>query len=176
MKKKSWLFIVVLLVICGVVLLARPDDIKDGVTALELGQYEEAIEHFDKQIKKEKQLDEAFLGQGIAYYELGEYNTCIEKFEKALEEGALPEKTTYRFIGNAHMELEQYEDAIEAYTLGIAAEGESPAAVQEMSFNRIVAHERLADWKNAKKLIKEYVKQYPEDEKAQREAEFLETR
>jgi len=176
MKRKGWLIIVFIVIIGGVIWLMRPSNIKDGVSLLEQGKYQEAIATFEKQVKKGKELGETFLGQGIAYYELGEYDTCIEKFEKALAEGALPQKTTYRFIGNAHMQLEQYEAAIEAYDLGIHAEGESKTAMQEMQFNRIVAYERLAKWKKAKELMEEYLQQYPDDEIAQREAEFLKTR
>lgn len=176
MKNKGWLIIVVLLVGLGIFFLTRPDYLEDGVEALEQGKYQEAITIFEKQVAKGKQLDEAYLGQGIAYFEMGEYSTCIELFEKALEEGALPEKTTYRFIGNAHMQLEQYEAAIEAYTTGVSSEGESEVALKEMQFNRIVAYERLAKWKKAKELMEEYLQQYPDDEAAQREAEFLKTR
>lgn len=176
MKRKGWLIIVFIVIIGGVVWLLRPNYIKEGVSLLEQGKYQEAIATFEKQAEKGKELGETFLGQGIAYYELGEYDTCIEKFEKALAEGVVPQKTTYRFIGNAHMKLEQYEAAIEAYELGVHAEGESKAALQEMQFNRIVAYERLAKWKRAKELMEEYLQQYPNDETAQREAEFLRTR
>ena len=45
-----------------------------------------------------------------------------------------------------------------------------------MRFNCIFAYEKLGDMETAKSLLSEYVKDYPEDEEAAKEAEFLETR
>ena len=53
---------------------------------------------------------------------------------------------------------------------------EGNAYRQELSYNRIVAYENLGDFESAKKYMKEYLKAYPDDERAQREYEFLQTR
>ena len=45
-----------------------------------------------------------------------------------------------------------------------------------MEFNEIICCEQLADWENAKEKADEYIKKYPDDEAAQKEAEFLQTR
>ena len=45
-----------------------------------------------------------------------------------------------------------------------------------MRFNIIAAYEKLEDWENAKAKLAEYTEEYPDDEQAAKEAEFLETR
>lgn len=47
--------------------------------------------------------------------------------------------------------------------------------MQEMKYNEIVAYEKLGKWENARTKLKEYVKDYPDDERGTKEAEFLET-
>ena len=41
---------------------------------------------------------------------------------------------------------------------------------------QVVSYEKLGDWDNAKEKVSEYNEQYPGDSKAEKEAEFLETR
>ena len=45
-----------------------------------------------------------------------------------------------------------------------------------MEYNEIICYEQQSDWENAKAKITEYINKYPDDEAAQREAEFLQTR
>ena len=47
---------------------------------------------------------------------------------------------------------------------------------QEMRFNEIAAYEKTGDYESARTKLKEYVEDYPDDERAAKEAEFLETR
>ena len=45
-----------------------------------------------------------------------------------------------------------------------------------MEYNEIICYEQQSDWENAKAKITEYISKYPDDEAAQKEAEFLQTR
>lgn len=45
-----------------------------------------------------------------------------------------------------------------------------------MRYNLIVSYEKLEDWGNAKQEVADYLENYPDDEAAQKEAAFLETR
>ena len=45
-----------------------------------------------------------------------------------------------------------------------------------MQYNVIVAYEQAKDWESAKVKLKEYLNDYPDDQNAQKELEFLETR
>lgn len=67
-----------------------------------------------------------------------------------------------------------YDSALSNITSGI-----SVATTEEMQgllFNEIVAYEKKLDFGTALEKAKEYLKIYPEDEAAQKEVEFLETR
>ena len=45
-----------------------------------------------------------------------------------------------------------------------------------MRFNVIAAYEQSGDWESAKVKLTEYLEDYPDDEAAQKEMEFLNTR
>ncbi len=55
-------------------------------------------------------------------------------------------------------------------------EGNSAELEQEMKYNMIAAYEQIKDWESAKVILEEYTAEYPEDETAQKEREFLKTR
>ena len=69
-----------------------------------------------------------------------------------------------------------YEEAVSAFEKGMSMEDCSDTMKQEMLFNTVVSYEKLGDWDNAKEKVSEYNEQYPGDSKAEKEAEFLETR
>lgn len=52
----------------------------------------------------------------------------------------------------------------------------SSAYLQELRFNQIVAKEYMGSFAEAKTMIQEYLKIYPDDTKAKKENEFLKTR
>ena len=56
------------------------------------------------------------------------------------------------------------------------AEDVSEEMMQEMRFNEIVAYEQAGDIESARSKLADYTADYPDDEKAAKEAEFLETR
>ena len=69
-----------------------------------------------------------------------------------------------------------WETAINYYRLGVVHEDSSEELKKEMNFNMIVAYEQMKDWESAKAKLKEYLAEYPDDEAAKKELEFLETR
>ena len=86
-------------------------------------------------------------------------------------------------MGVSAMQTGDYEAGLEYIQSGLAmtdaASGDESAdadLVREMEFNEIICCEQLADWENAKEKADEYIKKYPDDEAAQKEAEFLQTR
>ena len=58
------------IVVLLLVLTGCSGNIKDGVAMLQDGKYEEAMQVFEKHIQKERNLDEAYRGYGIACFEL----------------------------------------------------------------------------------------------------------
>ena len=50
-----------------------------------------------------KELDEAYRGMGIAYFEMEEFEKAIDAFGEALDNGAEETATLYNFIGISNM-------------------------------------------------------------------------
>ena len=147
-----------------------------GVEYLEQGEYALAEETFQKAIDKEQNAEEAYRGLGIAYWEEQEYEKCAEALKSALGYGGPETSAIYAMIANCEMELQNYEEAAKFYVLGIECEDADAELMQEMEFNLIAAYEKQGELELAKEKLSEYVVKYPEDEKAAKEALFLETR
>lgn len=149
--------------------------LEEGMELLEAGKYEESIEQFKEAVDADRNSGDAYRGIGIARWELGQYEAARNAFESALEHDAEKTATIYNFLGNCEMQLENPKAALNYYNLGIACEDCSEEMLQEMKFNEIVAYEQCGEWENAGTKLKEYTDAYPDDERAAKEAEFLET-
>ena len=157
---------------------------KAGVKALEEGNYEEAETQFTELTEESgKDGAEGYRGLGMVYYETEEYQKALEAFETAAESGIRPDVQMYNLMAVCAMQTEQYGTALEYIRSGLAVadsasadEQPSEELIREMKFNEIVCCERQADWAGAKQKVTEYLEAYPDDEAAQKEAEFLATR
>ncbi len=167
---------VLLCVVCTFLLTGCAGKVDKGIEHLEKKEYKEAVESFDKAIKEGEQVADAYHGQGIAYWELKEYDKAKEAMLNCLKEKGKPTATVYQILGDCEMQLENYEEAVSYYLKGMSCDGLNEKQLQEMSYNEIIAYEKLHDWSSAKAKISAYVEKYPDDEKAKKEAEFLETR
>ena len=151
-------------------------NMKDGVTLLEEGKYEEAVEAFEKDVKKERNLDEAYRGLGIAYFELEDYEAAVEAFELALKHETEETAVFCSFLGASYLETEACEKALDAYERGLACKDLTEELEQEIQFNLIAVYENMGNWDAAKKQMDKYVEKYPDDTRVEKEAEFLEMR
>ncbi len=149
---------------------------KKGVEYLESGEYKKAIEQFEKAIDKDVNTGDAYRGIGIAKWEQKDYEGASEAFQNALEHDAEKTGTIYNFLGSCELKLDHPEEALNYYRLALAREDNSEKMTKEMRFNMIVAYEKMGDLESAKVLLKEYLEDYPDDEDAKKEIEFLETR
>ena len=149
---------------------------EEGIEYLENGQYEEAIEQFEEAIEKEVNVGDAYRGIGIAKWEQEDFEGARDAFESALENNAQKTGTIYNFIGICELKLEDPDSAINYCRLCLGQEDISEELKQEMQYNVIVAYEQAKDWESAKVKLKEYLNDYPDDQNAQKELEFLETR
>ncbi len=144
--------------------------------------------------------------KGKLYYFLGEYEDARDKLESARGDGsdpllvlwlgktyeALGDKSyaaslyktyltdnqgnvdIYNQLGLCEMDTGDYAAALQSFETGLKLGGEE--LNQSLLFNQIVAYEYLADFKKATVLMENYLKNYPDDEAAQREYKFLKTR
>lgn len=139
MKKRK----IAMLVMTGVLLTGcmGTNYLEEGVSQLEEKQYEEASKSFQKEIDEEKNLDEAYRGMGIAYFEMEEFEKAIDAFGEALDNGAEETATLYNFIGISNMKMENYEEAVSAFEKGMSMEDCSDTMKREMLFNTVVSYE-----------------------------------
>ena len=171
MKKGILGLIVVTLLMTGC-----SSNIKDGVSYLEEGNYEKAITAFQFAINEEKNLGEANRGMALAYYELGQYMQAMEYFLEALENETEETASLYHLMGTSCMQYGDYENTLVYFDKVLLLEDCTDTMKKEMMFNKIVVYEQMMDWDSAKIAVDNYLNSYPDDEKAIKEAEFLETR
>lgn len=174
-RKKLWVTVSVLLV-AAVLTGCISNPYKDGMEALENGRYEEAAEQFKQAIEKDKNKPDSYRGLGMALWESEDYEGAKDAFVHALEEGAEKTGTLYNFLGVCELRTGEADKAAAYFEKGLKAEDNSEELTREMRFNYIAAVEKTGDIDKAKSLLSEYVKDYPDDEEAVKEAEFLETR
>lgn len=173
---ESILCVVLVVLVVILVTMFRKNPLKQGLEYLETGDYQSAVEQFEEAAEKEKSAGEAYRGIGIARWEVEDYEGACEAFEKALDAGAKKTGTIYNFLGSCEMKLGDPEKALNAYNLALEDENNSEEMEQEIRYNIIAAYEQMKDWDSAKQKLKEYLDDYPDDEEAKKEAEFLETR
>ncbi len=116
--------------------------------------------------------EEVLLLLGQSYEALNDRSYALTLYSEYVAEN--PSAAIYNQMGLCYAAMEDYENARLSFEKGLNTEGNSYR--QELSYNRIVAYENLGDFESAKKYMKEYLKVYPNDERAQREYEFLQTR
>ncbi len=135
-------------------------------------QYEVAISGF-KELKDK--LPEAYYFLGDCYYQKKEYKKAIENFEQALDKNMEQDKgLIYNQIGNCYLALEKYETALSYFKQG--QELENTIWTKPLMYNQIIALEKQQKYAEALESCKDYLAQYPEDEKVLKEKQFLETR
>lgn len=116
---------------------------------------------------------EAILFLGKTHETLGDSNYAISVYSTYLEsEGPNPQILNQ--MGLCKMQMKEYQGALEAFQAAMNIEGNG--MMQTLKLNEIVAYEMLGEYKKAAVLLEAYLKTYPDDEVAQREYMFLETR
>ncbi len=136
-----------------------------------LEEYQEAALALEKAREKGGAASCLYLGK--AYEATGEYNYASNVYNSYLAKDN-QNAEVYNQLGLCEMAKKDYQKALEAFQTGMRIENNG--MMQILSFNEIMAYEYLGDYQNAKALLENYLKSYPDDEAAKREQQFLSTR
>lgn len=136
-----------------------------------LGEYQKASLVLEE--ARSKGGAESFLYLGKAYEATGDYNYASSVYNSYLVDVAGNAKI-YNQLGLCEMAKKEYQKALEAFQAG--QQIENNGIMQTLTFNEIVTYEYLGEFKKAAVLLDNYLKLYPDDEKALREQRFLKTR
>lgn len=147
------------------------DTYQSGRIYYYLGEYQKAYIALEE--AKGKGDAESYLYLGRAYEATGDYNYAASVYSSYLtKEG--PNAEVYNQLGLCEMTKGEYQKALEAFQAGMQIE--DSGYLQTLSFNEIVAYEYLGEYQKAAVLLQNYLKTYPDDEKAKREMDFLSSR
>ncbi len=136
-----------------------------------LGEYQKAYLALEE--ARSKGGAESYLYLGKAYEATGDYNYAASVYNSYIgKEGGNAE--VYNQLGLCELKKQDYQKALEAFQAGMSLEDDG--FKQSLAFNEIVAYEYLGNYTKALELIEAYLKNYPDDEVAIREQQFLSTR
>jgi tetratricopeptide (TPR) repeat protein len=125
--------------------------------------------------------DNADKGFSEADYYIGEiyridkdYTKAVYYYENYIKIGDIPAPNVYNQIAVCLIKTGEYQKAIDYLEIG--ATYHETGTTKFFMKNEIIAYEKLGDFKTANDKLTTYLKNYPGDDAAVREAEFIETR
>ncbi len=136
-----------------------------------LGDYENARTYLEK--ARDESGYEAVLFLGKTYETLGDNNYAISVYNTYLDNKESNPQVLNQ-LGLCKMETGDYAGALTAFQTAMNIEDNG--MLQTLKMNEIIAYERLEEYKKACVLLEGYLKTYPDDQEAQREYIFLQTR
>jgi tetratricopeptide (TPR) repeat protein len=135
-----WLLIVLLTVVVG----CSQSLYMQGKRHLARGEYDPAIEAFNKEISANPTSARAWRELGVTFYEQGN----LIKAEDALKQAnnIKPDARTNRFLGLVYERQENYEKAIKAYTTSLSLQSRGKtASLTRAHLDRLVSRKMEAD-------------------------------
>lgn len=130
-----------------------------------------ALEYLQK--SKEAGYGKASFKMGEIYEKQGDLATAASCYNDYIKVSNV-EPEEYVQIINCKINMGDMQGAKEDCENAVANADESQ--LQYMKFQQIVALEKMGEFQEAKEKMVQYLTEYPDDEKAQRESEFLQTR
>ena len=136
-----------------------------------LGENETALSLLEEAAKGKEKLAYYYLAE--IYSAMGDEASSQSNMDAYMESGVADSYTLFQ-IANDELGKGNYDMAIECLTS--ALELETVPNKQVLMKTLVIAYEQNLDFESAKALMAEYIEAYPDDEEAQREYTFLETR
>ena len=148
------------------------EDYRDkGYAYFLLGQYDNARTYLDKAINMQD--TEAVFYLAKVLDARGDTEQAARLYETYIGEYS-DDTVTLNALGRARMQEGNYSQALMFFQS--ALEVEEPVNEQELRRNEIIALEYQLEFEKAREKMASYITDYPEDEAALREYEFLQTR
>lgn len=149
----------------------KPTDYEKGRLSYYLEDYESARNFLESQ--KGVRDSESTLLLGQTYEKLGDYNYAASIYSNYLADNSQDVMILNR-LGMCRLQAKDAQAALECFNRALELGDRS--LTQILKFNQIVAYEYLGDFEQADVLMKNYLQQYPDDQDALREYEFLKSR
>lgn len=147
------------------------DDLYKGRISYLLGENKDAIQYLTRAKENNQKL--AFYYLGLAYEADGEKDKAKKCIAEYIKSGVATSYDLYD-LGMQEMQDGNYKNALTYFNSGL--ELEKVPNKQNLMKSAIAAYEYSGDFDSAKKMMKEYLNAYPDDEEAKHENTFLETR
>ena len=168
--------LIVLLVVLVYLLIGNSNQVKSGLANLKDKKYDQAIEDFNRALAKEKDMDEAYLGLGLSYYEKEDYKKAQNNLQLALDHKVKETPVIYNLLGLSSQKIEELDQAISYYEKGLKISENNLEVQNEMLLNITKIYEEKHDYENARNYLARYVELNPTDKDARKELDFLQTR
>ena len=134
----------------------------EGVSLLELGEFEKSIKCFSKVIELYPGYVEAYLNRGSAYLNLGKFREAIKDLDKAIElnpKGA----AAYYNRGLSYLMLDQHEKAIEDFDKAMELKPADVHIAANLYYYRGSAYLFLGKFREAIKDLDEAIELNPKE-------------
>ena len=113
------------------------------------------------------------LAVDISRWEERKYEIFLEA-EVTLKDGRILQDVE-TLVPYKYLELDKPEKAVYYFKNGQELSGAGKELLKEMAYNLVVAYEKAGDYQSAKEKLDSYLKANPDDKKALKEQEFLNT-
>ena len=104
-----------------------------GEIAFEQGQYEEAINNFEKAIRLNDKDRYSNYGLGLSYSRQEKYKDALKYYNKAIQLG-LQDSNVYNDLGETYFELERNYEAISAFKKATLLDPQNATALHNLGF------------------------------------------
>lgn len=137
-----------------------------------LEEYDKAIEIYDELIREEPRESMNYMLKEYCLYESGDYEEAAKVYEMGYEKTG--EEEFLSLLANLYVSTEEYDKALSIIT--DENKVKEASIQQELDFLEIVISEKQQNYGEAYEKAARYCEAYPEDEKGQKEKDFLESR
>lgn len=136
------------------------------------GNYDSALTDFGDSLNKGFREAGYYLGE--IYRSKKDYPKAVYYYDNYIKAGNVSAPDVYNQAAVCLFKTDDYEKAVKYLEKGIAYN--DTGTLQVLKKNEIIAYEHLGNFSKANDKLKDYLKSYPDDKDAVREAEFIKTR